>query len=80
MTWVAATYGTMIYDITVGVQSTSTRTGIGALVIHAGLVQGTFRAYNTLRSTSRRAADVVWKTRAYSLLVDFTTLTVGSAR
>ena len=54
----------VVPHVTVGVQSTEPRTGVDTGLVLAGLVSGTVRAVDTLRTTVGRRADHAWQAGA----------------
>lgn len=65
---------------TVGIASALSYTWIHTSSSNAGFVNSTLAVYSTFRSTIRWSANKLWLTTAYSLRVNFATLTVWSAR
>lgn len=72
--------GTVVINSTFGVLTASIWTRIDTLLVYASFVITAFRADNTLRSTTWWTTNVVWQTRTYCLIIDFTTLRVWTAR
>ena len=75
----AAANRAVIEDPAIAVQATGLRTGIDALVVHAGSVRGALRAYHALGSTSRWRTYVLWQTGAHCLPVVLSADAVGPA-
>lgn len=75
----AATEGTVIRDMALGITTADTGTWITALLVQACQIQGTLRVGGTLGTTEGRTANEGRDAGANSLLVDDATLRVGSA-
>lgn len=71
-------YRTVVVNSTRSVQATNTRTWITTLLINACFVKWTFRTDKTFGTTRRRTSNVALLTRADSLMIHFTTLTIRS--
>lgn len=78
-TW-AATAGHMVQHATLSIQATSTWTRVPTLLIQASTVCCTVRVDGTLRLAMRWCAIVFRQATADGLLIDHTTLGVGSTR
>lgn len=70
----------MIGHLTPCILTTSAWTWVLAALIDTRLVEGTFWASRTFRSACRRSANIIDQACANGHFVDFTTLTVGTAR
>lgn len=70
----------VVDDVAFRIQTAGSGARVLALLVDAGLAQGTFRAHGAFRSTTWRSSYIVRKTGAHCLFVDFTTLTVRTAR
>ena len=68
----------MIYHLTASVGATSTRTWIGAFLIMTGEILSAIRANDALWSTIGWRSNKVGITRTNCVIIDNTTLTVGS--
>lgn len=79
-TWHTATYWIMIDNLTVRIDTASSWARIYAFLIHAGLIHGAFRWDYTFRPASRRTSYITRNAWTYSLSVNFSALTVGTAR
>lgn len=70
----------VIDSLTTSLIATNRRcTWIDTPVIYTGFIEHTFRIDGTFWSTTRRTSDRIFKTRAYSSIINFFTLTVWSA-
>lgn len=67
---VARTDRNVIEDVTLGVGSARSRTGIPALLVHASQLTGALCAYHAFRTTVRRSADEIGQTGASRLTAD----------
>lgn len=80
--WIAAeakhttTNGIVVDDLTACVLAARTRTRIFALLIDARHILSAFRTDHTFGTTIGRSANVIWQTRAHSVLIQFTALTI----
>ena len=70
----------MVDHLTVSVKTAGSRARIDTFLVRASFVLGTFGAHHALWSTTRGTTDIIGQTRTNSLLVNFTTLAVGTAR
>lgn len=77
---IASADGTVIYCMALRIYTACSRARIYAFLSYTGFVIGAFRTHNALRFTTWGAANVVWETRADSLLVHFFALTVRTTR
>lgn len=84
--WIAAeakhttAYGIVVDDLATRVLAARTRTRIFAFLIDARHILGAFRTDHTLGTAIGRSADVIWQTRAHSVLIQLTALTIQTAR
>lgn len=69
----------VIDDLATCILATRAWTRIFAFLIDARHVLGAFRTDHTLRPTIWRSANVVRQTRAHSMLIQFTALTIQTA-
>jgi len=76
----AATDRIVVHYFTASSHTTCAWTGVPAFLITACLILTTFRAHYALWPTCWRTAYESRYTRAYSLSIDFTTLTVWATR
>lgn len=70
----------MIDDLASCVLTTRARTWIFAFLIDARHILTTFRTDNTLGTTIWGTTDKIWQTRAHGMIVQFTALTIQTAR
>lgn len=75
-----ATNWIVVDDLATCILATRAWTWIFAFLIDARHVLGAFGTNHTLRATIWRSADVVRQTRAHSVLIQFTALTIQTAR
>lgn len=80
MTGLTKTNRIMVFDSTHCKRSTSSNTRIGTFLIYACKILGAFGIYHTFWSTTGWTTRILWQTWAHSLLINFSTLTVWSAR
>lgn len=71
-----ATDRIVVDHLTAGIEATRTGARIHAFLLHARLVQGTFRANGTLGPASGRCTDVPDLARAHGVIVHIATLAV----
>jgi len=72
------TYWIVVYDLTLGANSTSSRARVSTFLIATCFVLWTLVTCNTFRSAGGRRANIPRDTRTYSLSVSFAALRVGS--
>lgn len=70
----------MVDHLTDGANSTSTRTRIDTFLVDTSFVQSTLVGWDAFRSATWWTTNKSWYTRAHSLSVNFSALTVRSAR
>jgi len=80
ISWWTIAYWTMINNLTYSSYSTCSRTWIFTLLITTSFILITIRISSTFWSTQRRWPDVIWYTWTYSMIINFSTLTIRSTR
>lgn len=75
-----ATNGIMIDYCTFGSNTTSSGARITTFLIGARFVKRTVRVYSTFWSAGWGTSYIIWNTRAHSLAIDFSTLTIRPTR
>lgn len=76
--WCTGTNWIVIDNLTTSILSACAWARILALLVHTCLILCTFWTDYTFRATIRCRANEIWQTRAYSMIVDFATLTIRS--